>query len=491
MTRKLELEVKILQILAEEEKTEKHWSQEALRTKLKLGESQKSQIHRAIQALEETKHLKKESPQFLTERNLNKNPLAREKARRQKSTPILLTQWGLLRYLSHILLEKPNPEKPDLDQCLDKSLKAIEKNYGEHLLLAKSWEYFRNEEMQLHIIKRMQRYFKEQGAEHFLVAPQSSEQEEIDKLVNYVLFDSIIQPYVDELEDNPNWIENWLDLTAKNPEIAKYVENKFRLLTKTPSEKRKLFYQAKQLTKKRPKKMEILLKNLLLKKSEFYDKTGYKVVLLDELDEFLQRKLLNLYKEGKLSEIKAKRIIKLGYRAWVGLNVILMLNPTNFSTLDENLEFHATEKKLQFFTEKTSFSRKGNSPNFAFFSGATKAWIGFGIGKSVDYYSSRPDIWLSKAPKLTVLRYFGFGKTFLIEPEEEKGWSNMNERYERSEIQVLGRFVINLEPECLFAVSWSKESKYPYLPNPKLRILNGVDFNQKRLRSIINAIKLK
>jgi len=126
---------------------------------------------------------------------------------------------------------------------------------------------------------------------------------------------------------------------------------------------------------------------------ELYDKTGHGALFTSRLDQFVKMgpsvfysdrsrwqsiEMVTLDLEGreKRAGASARSLVRLGYQAWVGLAIILMLEPSNFQTIDEGFKFFPAAKNLAFFREKMKLTALSSSPNLVFHSSFLNCWIG-------------------------------------------------------------------------------------------------------------------
>ena len=355
------------------------------------------------------------------------------------------------------------------------------------------------------VAKRVQDYF-EKNCEYFLeknllfhAFPKgSSDRNEIDKFFDHIFFFPIISLQKETLKDKESWVES----IAKIDNLADYVDSRFQHYIEGSEEgknslvyQRKGFLEARSLSKLRPEKLNLLRERLIALSNSFSELTGYEPHFSEEIEEFINGRMWSLYVDGKIDEITAKGIFKQGYRAWTGLNLVLSLNPSDFFILDENLNFVKADNSLPFLME--SFSVKGYSPRFAFFSKLTGTWIGFAIGMSVEYFSPRPDIWLRKSKKLADLKYFNkLIKGILIECMEEPGWIEkipLSRKYpsnpkHKSTLSLLKTSVKDLDPAVLFVICWQKEDGPIETLTPTIRILHDVNLKNQKLLPVVREL---
>jgi len=510
------IEMEILFILAQEKGPKKYWHKSALYLKVCENLQKRSNIQkvepgqrvpkvtlskdlvvRAVNALNNMGYVEIDRSMMNGTRNLF------------GEEPVKLTFWGLLRVLSCFL-----QQNPATSEALLKSLADIAKLHREEIpILFKKWEDFETQGMREKVIERMRKYFNEDcfAKSSVLGLRANSYSQELkrtisliarDEFHDFIFFESIAHPPEKEAE-------LWLTLIAKDDELTKFVDDQFQYRRDPLFQGKELLSSQKKLLSENSKfhadkkNIDLLFKNLGQKMKEFHKQTGYVPRFSEILERFIHEEAQTLQTLDKINEVESRGIMNLGYKAWVGLTLILMLEPTKFSILNENLEFHEAKKSLPFFTKKKCFTQKGYSPNFAFYSNVIEAWIGFGFGMSVEYYSPRPDIWLGKGKKQDDVKYFinleqGVSTLVLIEPEEETGWakkvrlSQKHVEYNRegkTELALLKGYIDSLGPKWLFVVCWEKERVHAGKLYPRIRILDGVDFDPQRLTPILKAIE--
>ena len=249
-----------------------------------------------------------------------------------------------------------------------------------------------------------------------------------------------------------------------------------------------------------------LWRNLLETLRELEKKTGHGVLFTKRLGDFILRgpevclheprplkRILSLRNPEvleKRAHFSMKSLAKLGYQAWVGLNLILLLEPNEFLRVDENHRIVRCAKNLALCRRGMLKEGLGLSPNFIFFSNLLNSWIGFGFEPSPSPESLRPDTWLVKGEKPEDLRFLvnirDLGKHVLIDAKEEEGW-HLRRRKGKTEIEILEDYVKEYEPKALYVVCYKKEEGLT-IHSPKIKIIDS-GFNREKLKPIVEELK--
>ena len=422
--------------------------------------------------------------------------------------PVKLTFWGIMKALSSIL-QQNSEDKSALLEYLTDVAKVHQKEMG---ILFKKWGNFEAQGMLEKIVERIKKYCDEGHFTKSLVLGlrTNSYNRELKRVVSELALEEFLvfiffEPFVHPLEKDS---ELWLTLITKDDELTKFVDDQFQYHLDPLFPEKELLSLQEKLFRENSKfdtdkaKIDLLHQNLRQKIDEFYKQTGYVPVFCKALKRFIYKKSKTFQADDKIDELELKEIMSLGYKAWVGLTLILMLEPTEFSILNEELALKA-EKSFPFFVEKW-FAQKPYNPNFAFYSRAIQAWIGFSCGMSVEYYPPRPDIWLIKGEKLFDVKSFynreqGVSTLVLIEAEETKNWAKkvrLNKQYleynreGKTELDLMKNYIRSFVPKMLFVVCWEKELVHiNKLGSINFRVLDGTDFNLQNLTQILKEIK--
>jgi len=191
----------------------------------------------------------------------------------------------------------------------------------------------------------------------------------------------------------------------------------------------------------------------------------------------------------KRASSSMRRLVGLGYQAWVALNLILLLEPDEFLRVTENHEI-VRARNLMLCREGMRRKGLGFSPNLIFFSNSLNSWIGFGFEPSPDPESLRPDMWLVKGEEPGKLKFLvdirDLRKHILVDAKEEKGW-HLRKRKGRTEMEILEDYVREYEPRALYVVCYEKEEGL-IVHSPKMRIIDA-GFDRAKLNPIVEELK--
>ncbi len=250
----------------------------------------------------------------------------------------------------------------------------------------------------------------------------------------------------------------------------------------------------------------VLRENLLKTLSELGAKTGYGVLFTKRLRDFIfegpktfwhePRTLKRIFslRNPRMLEKRAplsmRSLVRLGYQAWVGLNLLLLLEPNEFLRIAENHKIVRCARNLPFYREGMRGEGLGFSPNFIFFSNLLSSWAGFGFEPSPSSEFLRPDIWLVKGERPEELKFLvnvrDLKKHVLVDTKEEKGW-HLRKRKGKTEMEILEDYVREYEPKALYVVCYEKEERLT-VHSPKIKIINS-GFDRNKLKPIIKELK--
>jgi hypothetical protein len=509
-----EIAQEILSILAKEESSKKYWTKSSLYLKVcdnlqKRYNTQKVELGQRAPKVSLSKDTVVSAVDALINSGFAEIDMSMMTGTSNRlDEPVKLTFLGLLKALSSFL-----QQNPDEKLALLESLAAVAKLHQKEIpILFKKWGDFETQGMQEKVVERIKKYFKEDCFTKSLVLGlrASSYSQEVKRTISVIALDEFLDFIFFEPIAHPPEKEAklWLTLIAKDDELTKFVDDQFQYHLDPLFPEKELLSSQKKLQSENSKfqadkeKTDLLFKNLGQKIKEFHKQTGYVPVFSKAFERFINEKPQTLHTVNKINEAELKEIMNLGYKAWVGLTLILMLEPTEFSILNEELELKA-EKSFPFFVEKW-FGHNPYDPNFAFYSSSIQAWIGFSFGMSVQYYyPPRPDIWLIKGEKLEdVKRFVNFergGSTHvLIEPEDAKDWTQkvrLHQQYleynreRKTEFALMKDYIRNFVPKLLFVVCWEKKIVHFGKLDSRIRVLDGTDFDPQNLTKIVKEIK--
>jgi hypothetical protein len=199
---------------------------------------------------------------------------------------------------------------------------------------------------------------------------------------------------------------------------------------------------------------------------------------------------LDLEGREKRAGASARSLVRLGYQAWVGLAMILMLEPSNFQTIDEGFKFFPAAKNLAFFREKMKLTALSSSPNLVFHSSFLNCWIG--IAFEPDQWELRPDIWLLKGEEKERLRFLVDPKSprhIIVDAKEEAGWAGRKRKGGKTELNILYDYLREFQPRALYAVCWEREEGLSRSIDPKLKVLDEVAFEKEKLLPVIEELR--
>lgn len=79
---------------------------------------------------------------------------------------------------------------------------------------------------------------------------------------------------------------------------------------------------------------------LRIARTELREKTDQGILFSQRLEDFVLNPAETLLESGDLSKGRAISLTRLGYQAWVAVQVILALNPNSFFHIGEDVKIH-------------------------------------------------------------------------------------------------------------------------------------------------------
>jgi hypothetical protein len=361
------------------------------------------------------------------------------KGRFRERAPVSLNFWGLIQILYYIFQRNPvNNLK------LSRLLREVAANNTEKLCIFQEWNQL-DSEYRKTIIEGIREYFrfdqKNQSKLRFLDKKTCMLKDPEDKeIISKIAYKDFVGSVLLKQNRHPSIQELRLRET----------------LLKKPAE----------LIAERAKVLS-LTQCLKEKKEEFISKTK-RLPLFSNNINFLMH-TPDAYSLYWIAKASFAQTIHEGYQTWVSMSLILLLEPTQFETVDEK---HA--RTIAFFKSKNSLYE----PNFAFYSNKIKAWIEFGFGMVFAYPKYKyPNIWMRKLPKEKVFTFDYFSEVVLMETKEKIGYVDK---------PLLKQYFNTYRNGMLFLICWCNGNSGKK-SDSKIHVLN-VGLNNVKLLPIINTL---